>query len=92
MDIDFIGEREKLVSIYLDDIIVFSRSDREHCEHLRRVFLKCRKFGLSLNPKKSMFSMKEGNMLGHIVSVKGFNINPSRVEEIQTLSLPRSKK
>jgi hypothetical protein len=76
MDITFIGERDKFVVIYLDDITVFSRSDREHCEHLKRVFLKCRKFGLSLNPKKSLFSMKEGKLLGHIVSAEGVRIDP----------------
>jgi hypothetical protein len=92
MDIAFIGEKDKFVVIYLDDITVFSRSDREHCCHLRKVFLKCRRFGLSLNPKKSLFAMKEGKLLGHIVSAKGVRIDPSRVEAIQTLSLPRSKK
>jgi hypothetical protein len=92
MDIAFIGEKDKFVVIYLDDITVFSRSDREHCEHLKRVFLKCRKFGLSLNPKKSLFSMKEGKLLGHIVSAEGVRIDPNRVEAIQTLSLPRSRK
>jgi hypothetical protein len=80
------------VVIYLDDITVFSRSDKEHCEHLKKVFLKCRKFGLSLNPKKSLFSMKEGKLLGHIVSAEGVRIDSSRVEAIQTLSLPRSRK
>jgi hypothetical protein len=92
MDIAFIGERDKFMVIYLDDITVFSRSDREHCEHLKRVFTKCRRFGLSLNPKKSLFSMKEGKLLGHIVSAEGVRIDPSRVEAIQTLSLLRSKK
>ena len=92
MDIDFIGERDKFVVIYLDDITIFSRSNREHCEHLKRVFLACRKFGLSLNPKKSLFSMKEGKLLGHIVSAEGVKINPSRVEAIQALSIPRSRK
>jgi hypothetical protein len=92
MDIDFIGEKNKFVVIYLDDITVFSQSDKEHYDHLKRVFLKCRKFGLSLNPKKSLFSMKEGKLLGHIVSVEGVNIDPSRVEAIQDLSVPRSKK
>jgi hypothetical protein len=57
MDITFIGERDKFVVIYLDDITDFSKSDKEHCQHLRKVFLKCRRFGLSLNPKKSLFSM-----------------------------------
>jgi hypothetical protein len=57
MDIAFNGEKEKFVVIYLDEIVFFSRSDEEHCHHLKKVFLKCRRFGLSLNPKKSMFSM-----------------------------------
>jgi hypothetical protein len=91
MDIDFIGERDKFMVIYLDDIIVFPRSSREHCEHLKTVLTKCRRFGLSLNPNKSLFSMK-GKLLGHIVFAKGVRIDPNRVEVIQTLSLLRSKK
>jgi ribonuclease HI len=92
MDIAFIGEKDQFVVIYLDDITVFSRTDKEHCCHLRKVFMKCRRYGLSLNPKKSLFAMKEGKLLGHIVSAEGVRIDPSRVEAIQTLSLPRSKK
>jgi ribonuclease HI len=92
MDIAFIGEKDQFVVIYLDDITVFSRSDKEHRCHLRKVFSKCRRFGLSLNPKKSLFAMMEGKLLGHIVSAEGVRIDPSRVEAIQTLSLPRSKK
>jgi len=85
MDIAFIGEREKFVVIYLDDIKVFSRYDKEHCHHLRKVFLKCRGFGISLNPNKSLFSMKEGKFLGHMVSAERVIIDPSRVEAIQAL-------
>jgi ribonuclease HI len=92
MDIVFIGEKDQFVVIYLDDITVFSMTYKEHRCHLKRVFLKCRSFGLSLNPKKSLFAMKEGKLLGHIVSVEGVRIDPSSVEAIQTLSLPRSKK
>jgi hypothetical protein len=92
MDIAFIGEKDKFVVIYLVDITLFSRFDKEHYHDLKKVFLKCRKFGLSLNPKKSLFAMKEGKMWGHIVSVEGVRIDPSRVEAIKTLSLPRSKK
>jgi hypothetical protein len=92
MDIAFIGERDKFVVVYLDDITVFSKSDKKHCRHLRKVFLKCRRFGISLNPKKSLFAMKEGKLLGHIVSAEGVRIDPNRVEAIQSLSIPRSKK
>jgi hypothetical protein len=92
MDIAFIREKDKFVLIYLDDITVFLRYDKEHCCHLRKVFSKCRRFGFSLNPKKYFFAMEEGKLLGHIVSAEGVRIDPSRVEAIRTLSLPRSKK
>jgi hypothetical protein len=55
-------------------------------------FLKCRRYGISLNPKKSNFELKEGKLLGHIVSANGVRIDPKRVEAIKNLSLPRSKK
>ena len=92
MDIVFVGEKDKFVVIYLDDITVFSKSNIEHHYHLKRVFLKCRRYGLSLNPKKSLFPMQEGKLLGHIVSAEGVRIDPERVKAIQALSLPRSKK
>jgi ribonuclease HI len=57
MDIAFVGEKDKFVVIYLDDLTIFSDSDEEHLKHLRHTFEKCKKYGLSLNPKKSHFSM-----------------------------------
>jgi hypothetical protein len=92
MNIDFIREKDNFVVIYLYDITVFSKSDQENYKHLEKVFLKCRKNGLSLNPKKSLFAMKEGKLLGYIVSTEGVKIDPSRVEDIKTMSLPRSNK
>jgi hypothetical protein len=64
MDIAFIGEKDKFVFIYLDDITVFSKHDKEHCCHLRKVFLKCRSFGLSLNPKKNFVLHEGGKVTG----------------------------
>jgi hypothetical protein len=54
--------------------------------------LKCRKYGLSLNPKKSYFDMSEGKILGNIVTHAGIKIDPERVQVIQDISLPRHKK
>jgi hypothetical protein len=61
MDITFVGERDKFVVIYLDDLIIFSNSDAEHLVHLRKNFEKCRKFGLSLNPKNHSFPCSKVN-------------------------------
>jgi hypothetical protein len=92
MDIAFLDEKYNFVVIYLDDITMFSQSNEEDCDHLIKVFLKCRKFVLSLNPKMSLFAMKERKLLGHIMSAEGVRIHSSRVEDILTLALPRSKK
>ena len=90
VDIAFVGD--KYVVIYLDDVIVFSGSDDEHLEHLQKPFQKCKKFGLSLNPKKYLFALEEGKLLAHIFYKQGVKIDPTRVEAIQTIPLSRSKK
>ena len=92
MDIDFISERDKFVVIYLYDLTVFSNFDAEHLFHLKQTFEKCQKFGLSLNPKKSHFSMQEGILLGHMVSKYGIKVDPKRIEAIDTINIPKNKK
>ena len=54
--------------------------------------LKCIKFGVSLNPKKSHFALEEGKLLGHIISKDGIRIYPARVEAIGHIALPMNKK
>ena len=89
MDLAFVGLKDKFVLIYLDDLTIYSHNHHDHLQHLRKVFLKCRRYGISLNPKKSQFALSEGKLLGHIVSVEGVKIDPVRVEAIQKLSIPR---
>ena len=92
MDIAFSEEKDKYVVIYMDDITMFSPSDPDHLQHLTKAFLKCRKFGISLNPKKFHFAMEEGNLLGHIIYERGIKIDIDRVAAIQQIGLPRNKK
>jgi len=77
MDIDFSKEIHDFLVIYLDDLTVFSKSDQQHLDHLRQVFLTYRKYGISLNPKKSLFGLDEGKLLGHIISKDGIKIDPN---------------
>jgi hypothetical protein len=67
MDVDFWGLINKCVVVYLDDVIVYSKNREEHIQHLIHIFERCRKYGISLNPKKIIFSVEEGKMLGHII-------------------------
>ena len=92
MDIAFVEENEKFVVVYTDDIIVYSRYDREHIKNLEKVFLKCKKYGISLNPIKYNFALEEDKLLGYIISKDGIKIDPERVGAILKVEEPRSKK
>ena len=92
MDMAFANEKDVFFVVYLDDLTIFSKTDDEHLYHLQVVFQKCRKYGISLNPKKSLFAMSECKLLGHIISKYGIRVVPTRVEAIQQLEQPRNKK
>lgn len=91
MDIAFSEEKDRFVVICLDDITMFSKSDDEHVKHLEQVLRKCRKFGISFNPKKSNFDVDVGNLSDHIISKDGIKKDPSRVESIMKIHIPRDK-
>ena len=90
MDIAFAKEIHDFLVIYLDDITVFSKSDNQHLDHLRQFFIKYRKFGISLSPKKSLFGLEEGKLLCHIISKYGIRIDPVRIEAILQIPHPRN--
>ena len=61
---------------YLDDIIVFSRSEEEHLQHLEEIFKRLRHFDLKMKCEKSSFFKKHIQYLGHLVSEQGFEPLP----------------
>jgi len=92
MDIEFAKEIHDFLVVYLDDLTPFSKSDQEHLKHLRQIFMTCRKYGISLNPKKSLFGLEEGKLLGHIISKDGIRIDPERIQAILQIPYPRNIK
>ena len=54
--------------------------------------MTCRKYGISLNPKKSLFGLEEGKLLGHIISKDGIRIDPDRIQAILQVPHPRNIK
>ena len=57
MDIAFHGLIGRSAVVYLDDIMIFSKKREEHASHLKQIFERCRKYGISLNPKKYVFAV-----------------------------------
>ena len=78
----------KWVIIYLDDIIIFSKTPREHIERLRSVFQKIHEAGLKLKPKKCEFFKTRISFLGHIVSRDGIECDPKKIEAIKNWKRP----
>ena len=92
MDIDFCGMVGRSVVVYLDDVTIFSKKREEHAFHLKKNFERCRKYGISLNPKKCVFPVIEGKLLGHVVSKKGISLDPENIKAIEQIPLPITKK
>jgi hypothetical protein len=59
---------------------------------LIKVFERCRLYGVSLNPRKCLFVVTQGKLLGHIVCKEGIYIDMKRVKAINELNPPTSKK
>ena len=91
MDIAFKGLLSTSVVVYLDDIMVYSKTLGDHIPHLKAIFERCRWYGISLNPKKSIFSMEEGTLLGFVIYPKGITIDSGRIEAIKAIVLPHKK-
>ena len=66
--------------IYLDDIIVFSRTPGEHFYRLNVVFNKLKAAGLKLKPSKCDLLKQQINYLGHVVSTEGVSTDPEKIK------------
>jgi ribonuclease HI len=80
------------VLTYVDDIIVKSMKQENHITDLQEMIDNFRQVGLKLNPEKCVFRVKKGKFLGCLVSTKGIEANPSKIEAILRMEPPNSKK
>jgi ribonuclease HI len=80
------------VLTYVDDIIVKSTKQENHVADLHETFANFRQAGLKLNLEKYVFGVKNGKFLGCLVSTKGIEANPSKIEAILRMEPPNSKK
>jgi ribonuclease HI len=80
------------VLTYVDDIIVKSMKQENRIADLQETFANFRQAGLKLNPEKCVFRVKKGKFLGCLVSTKGIEANPSKIEANLRMEPPYSKK
>ena len=79
-----------LCVVYLDDIIVFGKTQEEHLQRLAAVFEKLRQAKLKLKPSKCNFFRTKISYLGHLVSKEGIHTDPSKIEAVKNWEKPEN--
>jgi hypothetical protein len=86
------GQIGRNVEAYIDDIVVKSEKRGGLLDDLKETFDNLHKFKMMLNPKKCVFGVLSGKLLGYMVSSRGIDANPKKMEAIEKLQPPRIRK
>nr|ABA96696.1 retrotransposon protein, putative, Ty3-gypsy subclass [Oryza sativa Japonica Group] len=78
------------VEAYVDDIVVKSHKAFDHASDLQVTFDNLRAAGMKLNPEKCVFGVRAGKLLGFLVSKRGIEANPEKIDAIQQMKPPSS--
>ena len=82
----------QFVSVYIDDVLIYSRTLSEHLEHLKLVIERIEQAGLKLKPSKCSFVREEVEYLGHLLTPDGLKTNPRTVNAVKEYPQPQSVK
>lgn len=73
----------------MDDIVIKSKRGDSLIDDLRETFDNLRRIKLKLNPEKCTFGVDSGQLLGFLVSQRGIQANPKKIEAIEKMEAPR---
>jgi hypothetical protein len=82
----------KRVEAYVDDVVIKTENSENFIKDLQLVFNSLRRYRWKLNPEKCVFGVPAGKLLGFIVSHRGIEANPEKIEAIMRMEAPRSQK
>jgi hypothetical protein len=86
----FMEYLDKFVMVFIDDILVYSRSEEEHEEHFRLALHKLQEHRLYAKLSNCEFWMKQVAFLGHIISKGGISVDPFKVQDVLSWNAPLS--
>ncbi|KAD5802564.1 hypothetical protein E3N88_13924 [Mikania micrantha] len=79
---------DQFVIVFIDDILIYSKSEREHEDHLKKVLELLRKEQLYAKFSKCEFWLKEVHFLGHVINKDGIHVDPAKIEAIKNWTTP----
>ena len=83
---------DDFVCVYIDDILIYSRTEEEHVEHVRKVLHALNKYNLRLKPSKSEFHVQRVKFVGCVITPNGVEVDPEKVERVKEWPIPASVK
>ncbi len=83
---------DKFVTAYLDDVLIYSKSRKEHRGHVREVLKRLADAGLTIDIRKCEFNVTKTKYLGLIITTDGIQMDPDKVESIRAWRTPVSLK
>ncbi|GJV31330.1 reverse transcriptase domain-containing protein [Tanacetum coccineum] len=92
VDKAFHGQIGRNLEVYVDDLVIKSRTEDEIVRDIEETFKTLRKINMKLNPKKCTFGVEEGMFLGYQVNTKGIKICPDKVDAVLSLQSPKCLK
>ncbi|GKE14776.1 putative reverse transcriptase domain-containing protein, partial [Tanacetum coccineum] len=81
---------DKFVIVFIDDILIYSKTREEHVEHLRLVLKQLKKEKLYAKFSKCEFWLREVQFLGHVINGNGIHVDPSKIEAVKNWKPPRT--
>ena len=80
------------MEVYMDNILVKSREELVHLDDLKKTFTTFKQYQIKLNPAKCVFGVASGKFLGFMVSQRGIEANPEKVQAIINTTSPKTMK
>ena len=76
------------VEVYVDDMLVKSQDEGKHLDDLQETFNTLKQYNMRLNPNKCAFRVSSGKFLGFMISHKGIEANPEKIQAILNMEPP----